>query len=117
MVPFKLHGMLTVETIAPAGDYPVDKVIATLKDAGGKIHEARIMQSWPVKLPIKCYSERMRPTEPLVTQQRIIDALEKIDVQQRDGKGLTIAASMGDDLCQPLLQIAAVGQTGQFIMG
>jgi len=73
MVPFKLQGMLTVETIVSAGKFTVEGVIATLKDSSGKLHEAKLMQSWPVKLPIKCYSERLRPTEPLVTQQRIID--------------------------------------------
>jgi len=73
MVPFKLRGTLTIEEIIPAGNYTVEQVVAKLKDSEGKIHEARIMQTWPVKMAIKCYAERLRPTEPLVTQQRIVD--------------------------------------------
>ena len=32
-----------------------------------------MVQRWPVKIPIKCYAERLRPSEPLVTKVRIID--------------------------------------------
>ena len=73
MVPFRLRGTLSVESISPAGDYKVSDVIAKLKDQDGKIHEAKLMQNWPVKLPIKCYAERLRPIEPLITKQRIVD--------------------------------------------
>lgn len=73
MVPFKLRGTVEVVEIVAAGDYTVAQVVAKLKDSEGKLHEAKIMQTWPVKLPIKCYAERLRPTEPLVTQQRIVD--------------------------------------------
>lgn len=73
MVPFKLRGAVEVVEIVAAGDYTVAQVVAKLKDSEGKLHEAKIMQTWPVKLPIKCYAERLRPTEPLVTQQRIVD--------------------------------------------
>jgi V/A-type H+-transporting ATPase subunit A len=31
------------------------------------------MQTWPVRRPITCYAERLRPSEQLVTQQRILD--------------------------------------------
>jgi len=73
MVPFRLKGTLTIESISAAGEYTVSDTIAKLKDSAGKVHEAKIMQTWPVKMPIKCYAERLRPTEPLVTKQRIID--------------------------------------------
>ncbi|MDR0517262.1 MAG: V-type ATP synthase subunit A [Fibromonadaceae bacterium] len=73
MVPFNLKGTLTVESISPAGSYAVTDKIATLKDESGKTCEALLMQKWPVKLPIKCYAERLRPIEPLITKQRIID--------------------------------------------
>jgi V/A-type H+-transporting ATPase subunit A len=73
MVPFRWHGTLTVESIVSAGDYKVTDTIAQLKDQNGKILEAKLMQSWPVKRPIKCYTERLRPVEPLITKQRIID--------------------------------------------
>jgi V/A-type H+-transporting ATPase subunit A len=73
MVPFRFQGTFTVESIVPAGEFKVTDAIAKLKDQNGKIHEAKLMQSWPVKLPIKCYTERLRPVEPLITKQRIVD--------------------------------------------
>jgi V/A-type H+-transporting ATPase subunit A len=73
MVPFRLSGRLTIEEIAPPGAYTVEQVIAKLKDDRGRIHEVTMMQRWPVKLPIKTYVERLRPTEPLVTKVRIVD--------------------------------------------
>jgi V/A-type H+-transporting ATPase subunit A len=73
MVPFRWQGTFSVESIALAGEYKVTDVIARLKDQNGKIHEAKMMQTWPVKIPIKCYSERLRPIEPLITKQRIVD--------------------------------------------
>lgn len=73
MVPFSLHGKLTVEEIVPAGEYTVEQVIAKLKDAKGNVIEAKMMQVWPVKMPIKCYAERLRPTESMATKQRIVD--------------------------------------------
>ena len=73
MVPFKVRSSVTVEKIMPAGNYTVEDVIAVLKDADGHTVEAKIMQTWPVKIPIKQYAERLFPSEPMVTQQRIID--------------------------------------------
>jgi len=73
MVPFRFRGVHTVEEIAPKGAYGIDKVIAVLKDERGDSLEVKMGQTWPVKLPIKCYAERLRPTEPLVTKVRIID--------------------------------------------
>ncbi len=73
MVPFRFRGVHTVEEIAPKGAYGIDKVIAVLKDERGDSLEVTMVQTWPVKLPIKCYAERLRPTEPLVTKVRIID--------------------------------------------
>ena len=73
MVPFKVRSSVTVEKIMPAGNYTVEDVIAVLKDADGRTVEAKIMQTWPVKIPIKQYAERLFPSEPMVTQQRIID--------------------------------------------
>lgn len=73
MVPFKIRGKVTVESIVPAGEHVVEDVIAKLKDADGKIIEVKMYQTWPVKIPIKCYTERLRPFEPMITQQRIID--------------------------------------------
>ena len=73
MVPFGLQGVFSVESISPAGNYTVADTIAKIKDSSGKSYEVKLMQTWPVKLPIKCYAERLRPTEPLITKQRIVD--------------------------------------------
>lgn len=73
MVPFQFRGRLTVKSLAPAGAYTVEQVIATLTDDRGRDHNVALVQRWPVKLPIKAYAERLRPTEPLVTKVRIVD--------------------------------------------
>ncbi len=73
MVPFGLHGKWTVEKLTPAGEYTVEEVVAVLKDDKGNTTECQIMQLWPVKMPIKCYSEQLRPTESMATKLRTID--------------------------------------------
>ncbi|MCC6781646.1 MAG: V-type ATP synthase subunit A [Planctomycetes bacterium] len=73
MVPFGLHGPLTVSWIARGSEVTVESVIARLRDANGEEREARVMQRWPVKVPIRAYAERLRPSEPLITQVRIVD--------------------------------------------
>ncbi len=73
MAPFRLRGGFTVAEIAPAGEYTVEHVIARLRNEDGEEVPVTMMQMWPVKIPIKCYAERLRPSEPLVTKIRIID--------------------------------------------
>ena len=73
MVPFRLQGRYTVESVVPAGSYGVDKQVAQLKGENGVLVPVSMVQVWPVKVPIKAYAERLRPVEPLVTKVRIID--------------------------------------------
>ncbi|MDP6490826.1 MAG: V-type ATP synthase subunit A [Kiritimatiellia bacterium] len=73
MVPFRLRGSYTVASVAKAGEYTIEDTIATLTDESGDSVEVSMMQRWPVKLPIQAYRERLRPTEPLVTQSRTVD--------------------------------------------
>jgi len=73
MTPFRLRGKLTVQEIAPGGAYTVEQEVAKLKDEQGRLHTVSLMQRWPVKMPIKAYVERLRPTEPLTTKVRIVD--------------------------------------------
>lgn len=73
MVPFGLAGYLTVTRIVPAGPHRIEDVVAELKDEHGAVHQVRLFQRWPVKMPVKCYAERLKPSEPLVTKVRIID--------------------------------------------
>ena len=73
MTPFALKGAYTVKSLAPAGDYTVEDVVAVITDAAGADIEVKMMQRWPVKVPLTCYVERLAPTEPLVTSVRTID--------------------------------------------
>ena len=73
MVPFNLEGKWKIKEISSIGDYTVDQIIAKIVDNNGLIKECKIMQIWPVKVPIKCYSERLRPTESMATKLRTID--------------------------------------------
>ena len=80
MVPFALGGVYTVKELAKAGDYTVTEDIATLTDAEGKDVKVQMMQRWPVKVPIKCFTERLEPTETLETTVRTIDTFFPVAV-------------------------------------
>ncbi len=70
MVPFGCDG--TVKEIAE-GDYKItDKVGIIETEKGDK--EFTLMQKWPVRKG-RPYSEKLSPDTPLVTGQRVIDAL------------------------------------------
>jgi V/A-type H+/Na+-transporting ATPase subunit A len=75
MVPFALQGTWEVEAVAPAGRYTIRDPVAQLKDANGKITPVSLSQQWPVKIPIRAYTEKLMPAEPLVTKMRLIDSL------------------------------------------
>ena len=73
MVPFGLKGRYTVKDVAPAGVYTVEQDVATLVGEDGSEVRAQMMQRWPVKVPISCFAERLRPEKTMVTQIRTID--------------------------------------------
>ncbi len=75
MVPFALAGVFEVISIAAPGKYNLKQPIAQIKNLAGKIYAVFLQQSWPVKIPIRAYAEKLRPTEPLVTKIRLIDSL------------------------------------------
>jgi V/A-type H+-transporting ATPase subunit A len=68
-----MFGTYTVKSIASEGDYHVTDVVAELEDESGDVHEVTMVFEWPVKRAIDAYSERLRPTEPMVTKVRLID--------------------------------------------
>ena len=80
MVPFAMRGAYTVKSLAPAGDYTVTEDIAVLTDADGKDVTVQMMQRWPVKVPVKCFTERLAPTETLETSVRTIDTFFPVAV-------------------------------------
>ena len=80
MVPFAFRGVYTVKELAAAGDYTVVDPIATLTDSEGNDVKVAMMQRWPVKVPIKCFTERLAPTETLETTVRTIDTFFPVAV-------------------------------------
>ena len=71
LVPYGIEG--TIESIE-TGDFTVDATVARVKGNDGKVIELSMMQKWPVRKG-RPYKEKMSPTEPLITGQRIIDTL------------------------------------------
>ncbi|MCE5342225.1 MAG: V-type ATP synthase subunit A [Eubacteriales bacterium] len=69
MVP---NGIAGVVTEIKAGEYTVTQTICTLKDEKGDLQELPMMQKWPVRRG-RPYKEKMSPTVPMVTGQRVID--------------------------------------------
>lgn len=80
MVPFAFRGAFTIKELAKEGDYTVTEDIATLSDANGKDVKVQMLQRWPVKVPIKCFVERLAPTETLETTIRTIDTFFPVAV-------------------------------------
>ena len=78
MVPFSFEGEFTVESVAEAGQYNVDTVIATLVDSEGTRVPVTMTQKWPVKVAIKGYREKPRPDRIMETGVRVIDTLNPI---------------------------------------
>ena len=75
MVPFTLKGTdWTVKSIKEKGSYNVHSTICTIANSKGEEKELSMIFSQPIKQPVKCYAERLRPTEPLVTKIRCIDS-------------------------------------------
>ncbi len=79
MVPFGIRGKVEVSWIATAGALPVHETIAKLKLQDGSEIPVTMQQRWPVRRPMpesmltQGVAERLYPTEPMTTQQRIID--------------------------------------------
>lgn len=73
MTPFSLSGLAKVIEIAPAGSYNKKQRIAIIEDQKDNQIEVYLSQNWPVKIPIRAYLEKIRPTEPLVTKMRVVD--------------------------------------------
>jgi len=72
-VPFNLRGEYAVKTIVPEGKYKITETIAVITNEKGDEINLKMNFEWPVKIPITAYREKFVPTEPLVTQTRIID--------------------------------------------
>lgn len=71
LVPPDVSG--TVRSVVAAGEYTLRDVVAVIDTPSGP-KELTMVQRWPVRLP-RPIRQRRSITEPLVTGQRIIDAL------------------------------------------
>ena len=78
MVPFKLKGEFTVKSVKGEGEYTINETMAVITDADGKDLDITMVQKWPVKVPIKAYTEKPRPFKILETGIRVMDTLNPI---------------------------------------
>ena len=63
-----------VESVVPDGKYKINDTIVTLKDDSGKTVELTLCQKWPIRHPRPIH-DRLYANIPLITGQRVIDAL------------------------------------------
>jgi V/A-type H+-transporting ATPase subunit A len=73
MVPFNLYGSYTVVSVKGAGTYTIRDTVAELRDEKGNTFPVTMSFHWPVKRPVDCFEERLKPEEPMVTRVRLID--------------------------------------------
>jgi V/A-type H+-transporting ATPase subunit A len=72
LVPSGVEGEIT--DIRPAGTITGTDILARVRDARGRTVGIPAIQRWPVR-SARPYRERLLPTDPLVTGQRVIDGL------------------------------------------
>lgn len=75
MVPFKMGGEYTVVSVAPEGEYTIKDTIAVLKDSAGQEYNITMTQKWPVKVAIRAYMDKPRPSRQMETGVRVIDTM------------------------------------------
>ena len=67
-----LSGVVT--EVKPNGEYKIFDTVAVIEDNLGEKHELKLCQQWPIRTsrPVK---DRLTPSIPLITGQRIMDTL------------------------------------------
>ncbi|MCX5656931.1 MAG: V-type ATP synthase subunit A [Candidatus Omnitrophica bacterium] len=75
MVPFNFKGVFEVAEIFPYGSYYLNQPVAKLKNNQEQFFDVFLKQTWPVKIPIEAYAEKLKPVIPLVSKMRLIDSL------------------------------------------
>jgi V/A-type H+-transporting ATPase subunit A len=71
MVPVNTKGIIL--SIAE-GDFAIEDTVAVLKNTDGSETNLTMLQKWPVRVG-RPYGEKLSPTMPLVTGQRVVDTL------------------------------------------
>lgn len=85
-----------ISTVA-VGEYPIETPLAVVRTTAGKETSISMLQRWPIRKPRPC-RERLTPTQPLLTGQRILDMLFPV------GKGGTSAMPGGFGTGKTVLQ-------------
>ncbi|MFT7538576.1 MAG: V/A-type H+-transporting ATPase subunit A [Lysobacterales bacterium] len=74
-IPFGIKGEVEVTSIKAEGEYTLADVVAQIKDEAGNTVDVKMLQKWPVKMPITAYTEKLKANQPLVTKLRLIDTI------------------------------------------
>lgn len=72
LVPPNIQG--TVTKVYPNGEYTVADTICEVTDKDGTVHELKLAQKWPIRIP-RPTKERLPLSRPLITGQRVIDTV------------------------------------------
>ena len=78
MVPFIMTGNYTVKSVAAQGEYKVTDTIAVVTDVDGNEYNITMVQKWPVKQAVRCYTEKPRPSKVMETGVRAIDTFNPL---------------------------------------
>lgn len=73
LIPFGMLGIYTIKEITPKGSYTIEDKMAIVTDEKGNDYTITMTFKWPVKRAVDCYAERLAPSDPMVTQIRLID--------------------------------------------
>jgi V/A-type H+-transporting ATPase subunit A len=72
MVPFRLYDNYEITWVIAPGAYSIDTVVAKGKDSKGVEHSFKMVQKWPIKMPLH-EGERILPFQMMDTGLRTID--------------------------------------------
>ena len=78
MVPFVMQGAYTIKSVVEAGEYKVTDTIAVVVDADNNEYNITMVQKWPVKQAIRCFTEKPRPSRVMETGVRAIDTFNPL---------------------------------------
>jgi len=117
MVPFVTTGTYKLSRILPAGKYKISDTIAVLSGSNGEELKVTMVQTWPVKIPITCYKEKIRPSVLFETGIRVIDTLNPIleggtgFIPGPFGSGKTVLQhALGKQAAAEVVIVAACGE-------
>ena len=78
MVPFIMQGNYTIKSIVAAGTYKVTDTVAVVVDSDNNEYNITMVQKWPVKQAIRCFTEKPRPSRVMETGVRAIDTFNPL---------------------------------------